>query len=179
MTLDVLSVEAFTAGRLHRDDPETQRQIDVALGTARRYCGWHVTPSIEETVILDGPGGPTLVLPTLHVGVISEIVECGTHVEIADVTWSRRGMVAKRSGGRWTTEFSGIQVTYTHGFDTVADFDSMIRAAIGRGGFESADANVRVIGPFQYGTDSASAAGPSFSLAERDILDLYRLERTP
>lgn len=177
MTLDVVTVEAFTHGRLHRDSPDTQRQMEAALAAARRYCGWHVTPTIEETVILDGPGGQTLILPTLAVQVISEIVESGEQVDIADVTWSRRGMVAKRSGGVWTQEFSGIEVTFTHGFVDATDFDSVILAAIDRGGFD-ADSSVRVIGPFQYGS-STSVAGPSFNEAERSVLDLYRLERTP
>jgi hypothetical protein len=46
MTLDVLAVEAFTEGRLNRDDAETQRQLDAALAAARGYCGWHVTPVV-------------------------------------------------------------------------------------------------------------------------------------
>ena len=51
MTLDVVTLEQFTRGRLDRDDDESQRQLNAALAAARRYCGWHVTPVLTSTAI--------------------------------------------------------------------------------------------------------------------------------
>jgi hypothetical protein len=178
MTLDVLAVEHFTQGRLAANDPATQQQLDAALTAARRYCGWHVVPAREETILVDGPGGQTLTLPTLNVETVTEVIECGVTIDPTELTWSAKGMLVKRSGERWTHEFRGIEITFTHGFDDAADFEGMVLKAIDRGGF-STELGLVAIGPFKYGggTSSDVAAPSAFTLQERSTLDLYALEK--
>lgn len=181
--VDVVDVERFTHGRLGRDDPDTQRQLDVALAAARHYCGWHIAPAQTVELTVDGPGGKLLVLPTLSVRSIAAISERGEPIDLGDITWSANGRVVKRSAAPWTDEFRGITVTFTHGFDHLPDLEAVILAAIDRGGFASSveSGGIKVIGPFQYdlgGVDSTtSEAGPSFTPAERTVLDRYRLEK--
>ena len=178
MTLDVVAVEAFTHGRLGRDDEETQRQLDAALAAARNYCGWHVTPLIADAQItLDGSGDRLLVLPTLSMTELSEVDEDGTELNLADLHWSARGLVAKRTGAYWTSMFGAITVIFSHGFSAAPDFDAVILSAIDRGAF-SADDGARVIGPFQY-SDPVTTAGAVFTDAERAVLDRYSLEKAP
>ena len=57
-------------------EPATLPDIDAAAVRAagaavRGYCGWHVAPEVEQTITLDGTGGPTLVLPSLLVKAIT------------------------------------------------------------------------------------------------------------
>lgn len=178
MTLNAVAVESFTNGRLDRDDEETQRQLDAALAAARRYCGWHVTPVVtDQTVTLDGPDAYVLVLPTLNMTNLTEVDEDGEELNLADLSWSARGLVAKKSGHWWSAAFRSITVTFSHGFATAADFDSVILSSIERGAF-SPDRIPREIGPFKY-TEPGNSAFGLFTDAERSVLDRYALEKAP
>lgn len=195
MALDVVAVETFTQGRLLRDDEETQRQLDAALAAVRNYCGWHVTPVLTNAEItVDGPGGPLLTLPTLNLTALTSVVEDGIELDTTALAFSARGMVAKKRAqlvplsyahyrampwNFWTDCFQGITVTMTHGFGSVPDFEAVVLAAIERGGFAAgSDAEVKVIGPFQYET-AGMTGGTIFTSAELAVLDRYRLERIP
>lgn len=172
MSLNVVAVEAFTRGRLGRDDDETQRQLDAALAAARRYCGWHVTPLLSDAeVTIDGPGHRVLVLPTLELVELSAMAEDGEELDLSDLTWSRRGLVAKRSGAHWSTLFGGIAVTMSHGFASAPDFESVVLSAVER---MSSEPRLRAVGPFQYETAAQSG---TFTVAEQAVLDRYSLER--
>jgi hypothetical protein len=177
MPLDVVAVEAFTRGRLDRDDDETERQLAAALAAARSYCGWHVTPVlVDQTVTLDGPGTQLLVLPTLKLTELSEVTENDVELNLADLASSARGLIVKRElGAYWTSVFGAITVIFSHGYDDAPDFESVVLSAIERGAFSS-DANPRVIGPFQYA--DTTPANALFTDAERAILDKYSLEKT-
>lgn len=178
MTLNVVAVESFTRGRLDRDDDETQRQLDAALAAARHYCGWHVTPVLtDQTVTLDGPDAHLLVLPTLNMTELSEVDEDGEELDLADLNWSARGLIAKRSGHWWTPMFGAITVIFSHGYATAPDFESVVLGAIERGAF-SPEVAPRVVGPFQY-SDAPNTAGELFTNAERAVLDRYALEKRP
>jgi hypothetical protein len=180
MTLDVLAVEAFTEGRLNRDDAETQRQLDAALAAARGYCGWHVTPvRTGDQVIADGRGGALLALPTLALSAVTAVTEDGVELDVDTLEWSLRGLVRKPYGQLWTTRFSGVTATITHGYASVPDFESAVLSAIERGAFAAGGGEtLRAVGPFQYNAVSI-AAGSVFTDPERAVLDRYALERTP
>lgn len=177
MALNVVAVEQFTKGRLDRDDPETDRQLDAALAAARTYCGWHVTPVLTaQTFTLDGPGGRTLVLPTLKLTALTSVTEDGIALTLTDLHWSSRGLIAKKDGGFWSSMFGAITVVGAHGYAAADDFESVVLAAIDRGAF-SPDTGPRVIGPFQY--SEPAPAGAAFTPMERLVLDRYALEATP
>lgn len=178
MALDVVAVEAFTAGRLNRDDDETQRQLDAAMAAARRHCGWHVTPAYtEQTLTIDGPGTVDLVLPTLQLAELTDLSEDGVALDVADLSWSARGIVRKRNRTPWTAEYGAITVVISHGIAAAPDFDAVILSAIERGGF-SADVGPKVVGPFQY-FESSVGSEAVFTPAELAILDRYALEPAP
>jgi hypothetical protein len=99
----------------------------AALAAARRYCGWHVTPAVTETITVDGPGGRVVSLPTMHLNELTEVIEDGVTLNVADLAPSVTvGTVRKRSGARWTSELGGITVTMTHGHDVAPDFDAAV-----------------------------------------------------
>jgi hypothetical protein len=178
MTLNAAAVESYTRGRLRSDDTETQRQLDAALAAARRYCGWHVTPVLSaQSVTLDGSGTNLLVLPTLNVTALTQVIEDGITLNVADLSWSPRGLIVKKSGYWWSSMFAGITVTFSHGYATAPDFESALLSSIDRGAF-SPDRIARSIGPFQY-TEPTNTDAELFTDAERSILDLYAVGKTP
>lgn len=191
--LDEALVEQYTQGRLVANDPETSRLLRAALAAARAYCGWHVTPvKADDTVELDGPGGHTLMLPTLKLislsevrervgtygGSVNEVVYAPSQLEI-----SRHGMVRKRAGltRLWTDELGAITVKMTHGYteDEAGDWVGAVLSAIDRASTMVGGGPFIAIGPFQYGASGSSSARSQFSDAERATFDLYRLEPTP
>lgn len=166
MTLDAAAVEDYTQGRLDRDDPLTATLLARSLAAARRWCGWHVTPAQAETVVLDGPGGLMLVLPTLYLSALTAVTEDGTALDVADLQWSRRGLVRKTSAAAWTTAFSGVEVEMTHGFPAAQDFEAAVLSMVDRSSLAAAGIPVSV-GPFRWNPEGSEAS----------VLEQYRLER--
>lgn len=95
----------------------------AALSAARRWCGWRVTPPEIETVTLDGPGGHSLSLPSLHIVELIEVIENGQTVDISTLRVSEHTGRATKTSGRWTNAIAGITVTMRHGLTTAPDFD--------------------------------------------------------
>ncbi|MDO3058482.1 MULTISPECIES: hypothetical protein [Mycobacteriaceae] len=194
--LDEAAVEQYTQGRLVADDPETGRLLRAALAAARTYCGWHVAPiKTDDMVEIDGPGGRSLILPTLKLVSLAEVRERATSYggavdEVvyapAQLEVSRRGIVRKRRGvagqGPWWTEDLGaITVKMTHGFtaDEAEDWQGAVLSAVDRASTMPGGGPFIAIGPFQYGATASSSAHSQFSDAERDTFNLYRLEPAP
>lgn len=133
-------VQQATQGRLLQSDPETQRILDATLAKARRFCGWHVSPVRQDTVILDYPTRNTLILPTLKVVSLDAISVDGVAVDLNNVRRSREapGVIGTKDGRPWGTYlpcadpgYGAISVTFTHGFTAAeaADFrDAVLRA---------------------------------------------------
>jgi|688.fasta_scaffold16184_22 hypothetical protein len=127
--LSVVDVEDFTSGRLSRTDPEVARMLEVALVTARQYCGWAVTPVIaDDAVTLDGPDSRILMLPTRKLVTLTSISENGTPLSLTSVSVtpgglpgvsSRPAAVRKEASGRsgwWGSRYQSIDVVMTHGY---------------------------------------------------------------
>lgn len=125
--LSVDDVEDFTSGRLDATDPEVAKLLAAALNSARRHCGWHVNPVVEDdAVTLDGPGSRILTLPTRKLVELTSITEDGTAVDLSTVRWSAGGppgiserpvSVRKKSNGWWLPHYQCIDVVMTHGYD--------------------------------------------------------------
>ncbi len=123
--LSALDVEDFTNGRLRSDDPEVVRMLDAALVTARRYCGWVVTPVTADSIMLDGPGSRTLMLPTRKLVTLTSVSEKGTLLSLNSLSvtpggppgiTSRPAAIRKSSGGWWGRDYQSIGVAMTHGY---------------------------------------------------------------
>lgn len=124
-------VELYTGGRLLANDDETERLLSTALTAARRWCGWHVHPVIEDdTITLDGPGTVDLALPTLALIELSAVTENGVALDIDDLEISGKGLVRKQYRAPWTDRYQGIAVTMTHGLAQADDFNAAVLAAV-------------------------------------------------
>lgn len=170
-------VETFTQGRLLVDDPLTTMLLLQALAAVRRYCGWHVVGSVTETITIDGPGDRVLVMPTRHVTAIATIIEDASAVDVSSVTWSARGEVIKHVRREcWTSTYRGIAVTLTHGYDDAPNFNAAVLSTVDRLAHQSSGGEARVIGPFQYDTQTTANG---FTDTERALLESYAIVPVP
>lgn len=169
-------LEAYQAG-----DP--QLLIDQATADVRRYCHWHVTPSITEIVTLDGTGNGTQILPSLHVATVTSVTYDGTLLTpLVDYTWSPIGVIeyAPRSpyfAGiyYWSRKVGNVVVEMTHGYDDAPDLAGVIMALASRSQGNPNRLIRTQAGPFadQYEVGSGCTA------AELATLDRYRLPPRP
>lgn len=90
--------------------------LAAASDLIRTECGWHIAPVIAEEVKVDGPGGGTLMLPTLRLVDVTSIDNAGTTVDPLDAEWSESGFL--RKAGCWTSKLRGVTVSISHGYDT-------------------------------------------------------------
>lgn len=116
--LAAADLAAFTGNRLAAADTATATVLTAALAAARRYCGWSVSPvATDVEVTVDGPGGYVLPLPTRNLISVSEVVENGVELDVANLDISRvKGTVEKYPRARWTSRAGGVAVTMTHGY---------------------------------------------------------------
>lgn len=117
----------------------TQGQIDALSTGIRNECGWHIAPSITETITLDSEGGNLLRLPSMHVTAVSELVSRDDYtydILNGEVEWSKAGLIRLRprrflAGASWSSPFrsdaefpvgyQAVTVTLTHGFELCPD----------------------------------------------------------
>lgn len=158
----------------------TDEQLaEQAGGIVRDYCGWHISPSRTETITVDGPAGPVLTLPTLHVTDVAAVTVDGR--EVTGYRWATRGQVY---GIGWGEGPRRVAVNLTHGYDEPpAAVVSVIAAIVTRTKATKWGLAVRA----QAGQVSRtySQAGPNQAAGmtlldhERQMLDKYRVDATP
>lgn len=88
---------------------------NAASASVRAYCGWHVAPVVSETLTLDGPGGRTLLVPSMRIREVTKVVNDGRDVT-SEVRWSHRSGVMTLAGG-WSCDVGAIEVELKHGFE--------------------------------------------------------------
>jgi hypothetical protein len=153
-------------------DPATI--IAQAQGAIRRYCGWHIAPSVIETITLDGSGSRSLWLPSLHVTDIVSVTDEGTQVAADDYDWSQTGYIHRRYSC-WTSRPRQIVVELIHGYDNIPPeligvaVSLASRRASSPGGYKRETA-----GPF-----SVEFGGREFLQEELAVLDQFKLPPRP
>lgn len=174
MALDAAALSDYTQGRLASGDATT-KILNRALAAARRYCGWHVSPVLTQTIVIDGPGGLLLQLPTLNVTALTSVAEDGVAVTLSGLEWSRTGQVRKLNNTGWTSKFGGLTVALSHGYDDVAaaDFEQAVLSIADR--MSDPSGEPISVGPFRWGESKTETSG--FDATELSILQHYRLER--
>lgn len=119
---------------LFADDEAAQDAIDAVLASARRYCGWHVSPvKSDDAIDMDGPGGKVLSLPTLNLLSVSSVTELGVDLDVANLDRSRRKGTLTKPFGYWTGRDGAIVATVTHGYteDEAEDWRAAITRLVG------------------------------------------------
>lgn len=85
----------------------------------RRETEWHIAPQITETLLLDGDGSNTLILPTLHLVTVSAVrdVSGDTPAEVTGWRKSSSGILTLRYG-YWPVGSETVEVDLVHGYET-------------------------------------------------------------
>ncbi|WP_344820239.1 hypothetical protein [Microbacterium soli] len=155
--------------------------LKAANRAVRAECGWHVAPIITEELVLDGPGGTTLLVPSKRVRGIISATSDGRDVT-DKVRFSRRAGVLTLESG-WSCEVGSIELKIQHGYDLdeVPDVAALIvtltkRAASGGPVVQQAvgPASVRLA----TGRDGAALGVPLLE-SEKDVLAPYKLNWGP
>ncbi len=168
VTLPAFLPESYDAAFLAR----------AASGVIRDYCGWHVAPSILEVITLDGPGGRTLLVPSMRIQAVRRVVSAGRDVT-SEVKWGPRSGVMRLASG-WSCDPGDITVELVHGFelDEVPSLAAIV-VAIGQ---RASAGNAAVIHQAAGGmsmrfatTREGMAAGVPLFADEKASLNKYRL----
>lgn len=150
-------------------------QVEAAV---RSYCGWHIAPSVTETITVDGQGGHVLALPTLHLTAVTAVSNASDVVSLDDVDWSEAGYLELRCG-HWTCRPRGVIATITHGYDTPpAEVVGVIMQVASRASSSPAGITREQAGSvsFSYALTAPGVSGGVALLEhERAILDHYRI----
>lgn len=155
--------------------------LNAANQAIRTECGWHVAPIITEELVLDGPGGTVLLVPSKRVRSIISATSDGVDVT-ADVKFSRRAGVLTLASG-WSCDVGSIELTMLHGHtaEEVPDVAALIVTLTKRAATAGAivqqsigSASVRLA----TGRDGLAAGVPLFE-SEKDVLAPYRLNWGP
>lgn len=135
VSLDDLTPElltSYTKGKIRADDPRAPILLGGAVAAIRNYCHWHVSPSREETLTMDGHGGRIQRLPSFHVTDVQEVKDAGVLLEYrTGYRWSESGMLS-RTHGEWSNEFRDVEITFTHGHASTPELVSVALAVVSR-----------------------------------------------
>jgi len=110
----------------------SDESLALACAAVRDYCGWHIAPSVTETVTTRGDGRRDLLLPTLHLTDVTAATNDGTATTVTE--WDEIGVVRYPDWPAWSTTMRGVTVTITHGYDECPEaLAGAIRSMASRG----------------------------------------------
>lgn len=168
--IDVAALDKFRQG-------DAQTAIDAATRSVRDFCGWHVGPSLTETVTVRGDGTASVWLPSMKVTTVASVLVDGAALLPGDFEWLECGLLTRTYG--WFNYGARIDVDLTHGHDPVPE--SVTEVVMARATRLAGDpgGNVAAVakGPFstQYNTGGVAGFDPK---TERDKLLPYRIPRS-
>lgn len=150
-------------------DEVTQDTIDRVVATVRNLAGWHIWPVREETLTVDTPGDPLVILPTKRIESVIAVEVDGQPVDMSTVSWTEDGMLTLR---RVPRGFRRVAVTLRHGYLDAPDLAAVCQ--------QMAKRTIQAQGSVSVGGISVgAAAGVTPQSTEWRVLDLYKLGPIP
>lgn len=150
---------------------------EAAEQAVRRYCGWHVAPTVEETFRLDGHGSSVVKLPTLALEEVLAVQVAGRSVALDRVRWSTNGLLQLPTPA--PREFGAVEVTVRHGFEDATDIGALVAGIRDRSTNMPAGVTRKQIGDVSVSYGGLDERGVRLFASEREALAPYRLEGTP
>ncbi|MBF6064938.1 hypothetical protein IU494_30290 [Nocardia terpenica] len=152
--------------------------LHIANALVRDWCGWHIAPTVTETLVLNGPGTAVLMLPTLHLLDVHTVTENGHPVDLERVRWSGAGYLRRDIG--WTDCEGGVRVGITHGWPDPPPVVAAVVLGIAKRAKDTPATAIRArtAGPFSETLTThsdGSIGGITLAPTERDLLALYRI----
>lgn len=157
--------------------PEAGSPREAAANVVRRYCGWHIAPSVTEDIVLDGNGGRRLSLPSLAVRSVESVTVGGQVLTSEQYTFSRDGWLTLY-GGSFPPVDQVVKVRMTHGFEYVPEVAAVIDALVQRASMSPAGNVVNQRAGTQsvtFATSGGEVRGMSLFESEKEKLAPYRL----
>lgn len=168
---DLLAAPETLAARLgaSASDPRIRDALAAASARFRAAVRHHVSHVDDDTVVLDGTGSESLLLPHSPVTAVSAVVVEGSDVT-EQVQRSTEGML--RYPGGFPDTLGAVSVTYSHGYDPVPDeiADVVLSAA------ETAYAGAGDVASMTVGGEQVTFR-QGVSHAWSVVADQYRLNR--
>ncbi|AZS07990.1 head-to-tail adaptor [Arthrobacter phage GreenHearts] len=172
-------LSAYTKGAILAGDPRAVDAIKAVTQSIRREAGWHIGPTVVgHSLTLDGPGGPTLALPTQKLQELHSVTELGVALDVDELDWSEIGLVQRPYCKSWTHRYRKIQVVMDHGFDELAELTFLTLSLVARGLASPMGATREQAGAMSinWGTVQQGVSGGLVPLEyEREIINSYKL----
>lgn len=174
-------VEAYTKGKLGAADLRVAQALAAVSRSIRRRAGWHIFPLVTaHTLVLDGPGGAVLSLPTLKLVTLTSVTDDGTVLDpTADLRVSREtGLLKKRDGSSWSSHYGSVNVVMDHGEEEVPDLANLALKLVARGLASPMGATREQAGALSVNwsmTTQGVAGGIVPTADERSLMDSYVL----
>lgn len=124
-----LATEGELDDYLQRSVPPAQAALAVAgaSGIVRSYCQWEISREEAVTFKVDGSGTRVLSLPSLYITDVTSIAVNTVPVDLADVTWAKRGQIYRYAGwARWST----VEVECDSGYTDVPDVIKIVTLSL-------------------------------------------------
>lgn len=172
-------LEDFTKGAILSNDPRVADAIKAVTQSIRREAGWHIGPVVEgHSVTLDGPGGPTLPLPTQRLQELVSVTELGVSLDVDALDWSEIGLVQRTDCRSWTNRYRKIVVVMDHGYDELAQLQFLTCSLVARGLASPMGATREQAGAMSinWGTVQQGVSGGMIPTDyEREVMNSYKL----
>ncbi|MEE6280151.1 hypothetical protein [Georgenia sp. MJ170] len=111
------ALAGWSKGRLPVDDPRVALLLAGASAGVRRWCGWHIAPVLEQTLVVDDArGAMRVLLDTMRLRDVLEVDNAGQMIGPDRLDWSASGALELRHGGRFTDRLGRLRVRVQHGF---------------------------------------------------------------
>ncbi|MFJ4322250.1 mobile element protein [Streptomyces tricolor] len=113
------------------DDPQLLYALRAATRRFRGQVHHPVTFVADDVVLLDGNGRQSLLLPVWPTTAVSSVLLDGAELsEGVDYSWSDAGILRRLGGLHWPNRLRCLQVTYSHGWNGLAEVPGDIQEAI-------------------------------------------------
>lgn len=184
----------ITVDMLKQLDPKgaefiTQEHINAAIASVRNICGWHVFPSLSDSITLTEQSGDTIILPTKSDTVVNSIeVYASLSQPEGGQIWTTRaggefvafpGGIVKLVGIQLKPGYS-VNVDFEHGFGALGDsVDSypqdLISVVLAMASRAAQPSGAITVGGISMG----ATTGITPQSHEYRILDTYKLRALP
>ena len=145
---------------------DPQQALDAALAAVRAYCGWHIVPSISETVNVWSPGGQRLFLQTRNLTAVISVIQDGATVSASTYTFERRGVIRRTSGCFSLRTPAAANIT--HGYaELPADVKDVVLALAEQSISDTRGLASKSVGPF------SENYSPELDQSQKDKLAPY------
>lgn len=145
-------------------------EIIQARAIIATLCGWHVTPSKQETLVVDTTGDPLVFLPTKYLTEVIEVKVDGVVVDPSAYSYSRDGMLYFTQQVR--QGFRIVEATVIHGYPTAPDIEALVERLSSRA---SKPAESYSVGGISVGAPGSLMPQST----EWRIIDVYKLGPMP